>query len=79
MYRRQIRKPIRVSNKNCSFCESKSEPDFRIVSTMEKFTTERGKILGAGRTGICSKHQRALTHAVKKARFMALLPFVVRA
>ncbi|MBI3559680.1 30S ribosomal protein S18 [Candidatus Gottesmanbacteria bacterium] len=65
--------------RNCGFCKNKIEPDYKEITALQRFTTERGKLLGRARSGICSKHQRALTREVKRARFMALLPFVVRA
>ncbi len=49
------------------------------VSGLSRFLTERGKILSRTKTGVCSRHQRALTIAIKRARHVALLPFVVRA
>jgi len=65
--------------KACGFCSGKTSPDYKDTQGLMRFISERGKILGKARTGICSHHQRILTHEVKKARFMALLPFVVRA
>lgn len=64
--------------KNCGFCHNKTEPDYKEAAGLLRFTTERGKLLSRARTGICSKHQRHVTRAVKRARFVALLPFVVR-
>lgn len=75
---RYQRKPKPVA-KNCAFCEGKTEPDYKESSVLGKYLTERGKILSHGKTGICSKHQRALTREIKRARHVALLPFVVRA
>lgn len=65
--------------KNCGFCHNKTEPDYKEAASLLRFVTERGKLLGRARTGVCSTHQRAVTREVKRARFMALLPFVVRA
>ncbi|MEK7119872.1 MAG: 30S ribosomal protein S18 [Patescibacteria group bacterium] len=65
--------------KNCPFCKGKTEPDYKEVGMLSRYTSERGKILGRSRTGICSKHQRAVTQAIKRARHVALLPFIVRA
>lgn len=64
---------------NCMFCSGKTNPDYKDVQLLVKFTTERGKFMGKAKTGICAKHQRKLELAVKKARLVALLPFVVRA
>ena len=65
--------------KNCGFCAAKTVPDYKDVAVLSKFVTDRGKILSRARTGICSKHQRVVTRAVKRSRQVALLPFVVRA
>jgi small subunit ribosomal protein S18 len=46
------------------------------VETLQKFLTERGKIMGRARNGLCAKHQRHFTLAVKYARHLALLPFI---
>lgn len=75
---RMTRKPRPVATK-CNFCDTKTSPDYKEVGLLNKFVTERGKILGRSRTGICSKHQQHLTTAIKRARFLAMLPFVVRA
>ena len=62
--------------RNCEFCKEKKNPDYKDVATTSKYMSERGRILGHERTGICSKHQRKLAVAVKRARHLALLPFV---
>jgi len=73
MQRRQIRKII--VPKNCFFCKEKKEPDYKEVEVLEKYLSERSKILSKSKTGICMKHQKRLSRAVKRARFLALLPF----
>lgn len=65
--------------KNCPFCHTHTEPEYKDVSVMSKYLSERGKILGKSRTGVCSRHQRAITTAIKHARHVALLPFITRA
>jgi len=70
---------MRPVARNCSFCETKTLPDYKDVPTLRRFLTERGKILARTRTGLCSKHQRYLSVAIKRARIVALLPFVERA
>ena len=62
----------------CFFCKEKRDPSFLESEILSRFISERGKILSRARTGACSKHQRKLTREVKRARYMALLPFVVR-
>lgn len=67
-----------VVPRNCPFCKEKSNPNFMDIKTLEKYVTERGKIISAQRTGICSLHQRRVTTAIKYARHLALMPFVQR-
>lgn len=50
--------------------------DYKDINTLEQFITERGKIMPRRITGVSAFHQRALTQAIKRARHMALLPFV---
>lgn len=67
--------------KVCFFCESKDEnkqnPSYTDIVSLKKFTTERGKIVAAGRSGACAKHQRKITKQIKYARHLALMPFAV--
>lgn len=64
------------SIQKCYFCENKKLPDYKEFETLKKFISDRGKIQAANRTGICAKHQRRLSRAIKRARHLALLPFV---
>ncbi len=62
--------------KICRFCSDKIEDiDYKDVKRLEMFIRERGKLVSSRVTGNCAKHQRRLTEAVKKARFVALLPY----
>ncbi|NLZ43771.1 MAG: 30S ribosomal protein S18 [Clostridia bacterium] len=62
--------------KVCAFCVDKVEKvDYKDVSRLRKFITERGKILPRRISGNCARHQRQLTVAIKRARHVALLPF----
>ncbi len=63
--------------KVCEFCQNKREPDYKDVDTLKKYLSPRGKIIPARQTGVCAKHQRRLAVAIKKARQLALLPYVV--
>ena len=64
--------------KVCQFCAEKEKKiDYKDVETLKKYTTERGKILPRRISGSCAKHQREITVAIKKARHIALLPYVV--
>ncbi|ACX53213.1 MULTISPECIES: 30S ribosomal protein S18 [Ammonifex] len=61
----------------CSFCVEKIDKvDYKDVNRLKKFISDRGKILPRRITGNCARHQRMLTVAIKRARIMALLPFV---
>ena len=60
----------------CEFCVAKVDTiDYKRIDVLEKSLTERGKIKGRRKTGTCAKHQRRLAVAVKRARFIALLPY----
>ncbi len=62
--------------KVCVFCADKNEViDYKDVAKLKKYITESGKIIARRQTGLCAKHQRELTLAIKRARVMALLPF----
>ena len=62
--------------KVCQFCVEKTEViDYKDVSKLKKFVSERSKILPRRVTGTCAKHQRELTTAIKRARHLALLPY----
>ncbi len=67
----------RPRKKVCTFCADKVKIDYKDVNRLKKFISDRGKILPRRSTGTCAKHQRELTIAIKRAREMALLPFVV--
>lgn len=71
------RKVVFVAVKrNCPFCKNKTSPDYKDVATLQKYMSDRAKLLGKDHTGICAKHQRRLSVAIKRARHLALLPFV---
>ena len=63
--------------KVCKFCTQKLKIDYKDADTLRRFTTERGKILPRRITGSCARHQRELAAAIKMARVIALLPYVV--
>lgn len=65
--------------KSCHFCvNGLNEVDYKDIKTLKKFTSSYAKILPRKKTGICSKHQRKLAMAIKRSRFMALIPFTTR-
>ena len=62
--------------KFCFYCVEKNEKvDYKDTEKLGKYISERGKIVPRRISGSCAKHQRQLTEAIKRARFMALLPF----
>ena len=63
--------------KPCPFCRDKVEQvDYKDVATLRRFISDRGKIRSRRITGACRRHQRQVAVAVKRAREMALLPYV---
>ena len=71
------RRRIYHRRKACRFCaDSSLVIDYKEVRTLRHFTTERGKIIPKRISGTCSKHQRQLSQAIKRARTIALLPYV---
>lgn len=63
--------------KVCRFCTQKAKIDYKEPDSLRRFITERGKILPRRITGTCAKHQRKLALEIKRARALALLPYVV--
>ena len=61
----------------CRFCEdSVAYIDFKDDKKLSRFTTEQGKIIPRRTSGTCAKHQRQLVHAIKRARHLALIPYI---
>jgi small subunit ribosomal protein S18 len=61
----------------CRFCRDKiEEVDYKDVGTLIKLTTQQGKLFSRKRSGNCAHHQRSFSKAMKRARFLALLPYV---
>ncbi|MEG1782407.1 MAG: 30S ribosomal protein S18 [Oscillospiraceae bacterium] len=71
-------RPIRRTRKKvCSFCVEKAQTiDYKDIAKLRKYVSERGKIVPRRVTGTCAQHQRTLTTAIKRARHVALLPYV---
>ena len=71
---KKMRKPLK--KKVCQFCTEKNKDiDYKEFQKLRRYITEKGKIIPRRMSGVCVKHQRALAVAIKRARFMALLPF----
>jgi len=74
---KNINKYRKETKKVCVFCAEKSEEiDYKNFAKLRKYMTEKGKIIPRRTTGVCARHQRELTNAIKRARNMALLPYV---
>ena len=72
---KKFRKPSK--KKVCAFCVADEKTiDYKDVAKIRKYITEKGKIVPRRQTGVCAYHQRELCSAIKRARNMALLPYV---
>lgn len=60
----------------CYFCENKAPIDYKDEHLLDRFTNDRGKILPRRVSGCCAAHQRRLATAVKRGRFLALIPYI---
>lgn len=68
---------LRRRKKVCTYCGDENKAiDYKDVATLKKYISERGKILPRRITGSCAKHQRDVTVAIKRARHVALLPYL---
>ena len=70
------RRPMRRRKKVCVFCGKDNVIDYKDINKLKRYISERGKILPRRITGNCAKHQRALTVAIKRARHLAMMPYV---
>jgi len=69
----------KIEKKICFFCEAKMDKlDYKDAYLLRRFMNSQGKIYPPKRHGTCARHQRILANAIKKARVMALVPFVVK-
>ncbi len=67
------------TKKSCRFCADQvTEIDYKDIKMLQRYLSSYGRIESRKRTGTCAKHQRRLNVALKRARHLALLPFVVR-
>jgi small subunit ribosomal protein S18 len=66
-----------IRRRNCFFCKDKiAEVDYKNINQLRRYISERGKIRSRRITGACRRHQVQVAQAVKRAREMALLPYV---
>ena len=73
----KYRKKKPLVNLKCPLCETGVKVvTYKDVYQLKKFTSVRGKIIHPEKSGVCRKHQRQLSKAIKRARYLALLPYV---
>ena len=74
---RPMNRDRRPRSKVCAFCADKiAMVDYKDTQVLRRYLSERGKIVPRRVTGTCARHQRQLTTAIKRARHLALLPYV---
>jgi len=74
-----FKKQFTHNKKHCAFCRKKIEcVDYKDTNMLSRYLTGWAKIKPGRDTGVCAKHQRRLAEALKRARFLALLPYVKR-
>lgn len=67
---------FRATKRVCQFCVDKIDIDYKQVDVLSRYVNEFGRMRPRRQTGTCAKHQRALAREIKRARHIALLPFV---
>ncbi len=73
------KKNLFEKEKFCHFCVTNAkEIDYKNSEGLRRFTSSYGKIVPRRKSGVCAKHQRQLAQAIKRARFMALMPYTTR-
>jgi small subunit ribosomal protein S18 len=79
LMKKKFRRQVVGAKKHCRFCGSTDQEkqiDYKNAYFLRAFLTERGKILPSRISGNCSAHQRCISGEMKKARIMALLPYI---
>ncbi len=64
--------------KRCIFCRQNLDIDYKEVELLSRFLSSKGKIVSRRVSGNCAKHQRKLAREIKRARFLSLLPYLVK-
>ncbi|QQG43210.1 MAG: 30S ribosomal protein S18 [Candidatus Daviesbacteria bacterium] len=72
------REIVSRTKKVCLFCKEKKVPTYTDSVALKRYLSDRGRIVPKLRSGVCSKHQRGVSREIKRARHLALLPFVVK-
>lgn len=77
--RRHRRRRRVIQNLTCPLCESAvKHVTYKDIFQLKKFTSVRGKIISSEKSGVCHMHQKQLRKSIKRARYMALLPYVAK-
>jgi small subunit ribosomal protein S18 len=77
--KKQRRRRKIIQNLSCPLCDSGVKSiSYKDVYQLKKFTSVRGKIISTEKSGVCHKHQKQLKNAIKRARYMALLPYTAK-
>ncbi len=66
------------TRRDCYFCKSGENPYWRDYDRLKNYLSGRSRILSRSKTGVCARHQRQLSEAIKHARHLGLLPFVTK-
>lgn len=70
--------PTKKVDRQCSFCQSNAQAiNYKDTNMLKRYLSSFGKIVPRKRSGVCAWHQRKLATAIKRGRFMGLLPYVV--
>ena len=72
-----VRRPFQKKRKSCPFSSSTSKIDYKDLKVLTRYVSERGKIIPSRISAVSAKKQRELSRAIKKARYLALMPYVV--
>lgn len=79
MMKRNKKDNVLGQQRHCLFCINQTKAiDYKNVEGLKRYLSSYGKIVPRRRSGVCAKHQRMLAQAIKRARHMALIPFLVR-
>lgn len=72
-----VQRDTNAPKKHCLFCiERERKVDYKDPQTLRRFINQRAKIMQPKKTGACTKHQRFVANAIKRARYMGLLPYI---
>jgi len=71
------KKTVKIGRATCNYCKEKvTQIDYKDVETLKNYLSDYGRITPRYINGNCARHQRMMAHAIKLARFMAMLPYV---